>query len=445
MKKLGLIFLYSLVPILTISVEDVYFLNKFSSGFKDPQYWVFSKAFVLPPIVLLMLIGIGIAVMLKPAHVNRFLLLIAVVFFGALMTGILVGVFGKIEAPKLFFEFQYWRSLVFFILLVFLIYKVMSIEEFDKFIDWFVLIQFLYSVYALVLYFFFHQGQFSYVSHIVPIFAGDQLAFILFACFILSARNAVKPGLYSVIAELVMILVLFLSLRRAPMAAAVASLVLATGLLLIRNGKGKRILIIFSLGMAVTLILGVILWSTQRAAIESSFIFQRFQSINPFWADQQTNVYLTSMGHTDDFLDGLDLVQQSPILGKGLNTDFVLLRTSVWQKDDLHSTMFSLWVKLGLPGLIFYLLVVTYGMLFFFKGLKSRKLTRVWLVLFVIAFSFFNFITTVYTNGVFLGYKNATCLAIYMVGCIFLSRELSSKIDNPSLSTAKLDKMSIPK
>jgi hypothetical protein len=54
------------------------------------------------------------------------------------------------------------------------------------------------------------------------------------------------------------------------------------------------------------------------------------------------------------------------------------------------------------------------------------------LVIFVIAFSFFNFITTIYTNGVFLGYKSATCMAIYMAGCFFLSKEISSK-NNPVL------------
>lgn len=312
----------------------------------------------------------------------------------------------------------------------------MSFSEFEKFVNWFVLVQFLYSVYVLARYFISGLGQLSYVGSIVPIFAGDQIAFLILACFILSAQNIVKPSLYMIVAEAVIILTLILSVRRAAMAAAAASLLLVAILLLIRNGRGKRLLYLSSLGVTILMLLGAILWLTQRSAIESSFIFQRFQSINPFWADKQTNVLLSSMGHTDDFLDGLDLVLQSPVLGQGLNTDLVLLRTSSWQEDNLHSTMFSLWVKMGLPGLIFYLFVATYGIRYFFNGLKSRNLSAVWLILFILAFSIFNFLTTIYTNGVFLGYKNATCLAIYMAGCFFLSKELSScknRISNEGL------------
>ena len=432
MKKLTLIFLYGLIPILTVSIEDVYFLSQLSSGLKNPTYWLFSKAFTLPPIVILMLIGIGLALLLRPTRINRVLLLIAVLFAVALATGIIVGFFGKIEAPKLFFEFQYWRSLVFFIVLTFLIAKLMTFSEYEEFINWFVLVQFFYSVYVLARFFIFGQGQSSYIGRIVPVFAGDQIAFIMLACFILSARNMVKPSLFSIIAEAVFILVLILSVRRAAMAAAAASIVLVAALLLIRNGRGKRLLFLSGLGVSALLILGALLWITQRSAIESSILFQRFQSINPFWADKQTNVLLSSTGHTDDFLDGIDLVLQSPILGKGLNTDFVPLRTGSWQEDTLHSTMFSLWVKMGLPGLLFYLIVVTYGIRFFFKGLKNRTLKPVWLILFIIAFSIFNFITTIYMNGVFLGYKNATCLAIYMAGCFYLLNELSSSHDNVS-------------
>ena len=124
------------------------------------------------------------------------------------------------------------------------------------------------------------------------------------------------------------------------MAGAAGSLVLAAGLLLIRNGKGKRLLYFSTIGGSILVLLVSVVWITQRSAIKSSFLFQRFQSVNPFWADQQTNVLLSSMGHTDDFLDGLDLVRESPILGHGLNTDLVLLRTGDWQEDNLHSTMF---------------------------------------------------------------------------------------------------------
>jgi len=432
MKKLTIIFLYSLIPILTISIEDVYFLSKLSSGLQNPAYWLFSKVFILPPVVILMVIGIGLALLMRPTRIHRILLIITVLFIIALTTGITVGLFGKIEAPKLFFEFQYWRSLVFFIVLTFLIAKLMTYSEYDKFINWFVLVQFFYSIYVLAKFFFLGQGQLSYVDQIVPIFAGDQIAFIVLACFIVSARNLVKPRAFLIVAEAVFILVLVLSLRRMAMAAAAASIVFTAALLLVRNGKGKKLIYLSSLAVTTALILGAILWVTQRSAIESSFIFQRFQSVNPFWADKQTNVFLSSMGHTDDFLDGMDLVLQSPILGQGLNTDLVLLRTSRWQEDNLHSTMFSLWVKMGLPGLLFYLFITTYGIRFFFKGLKNRDLKAVWLVLFIIAFSVFNFLTGIYTNGVFLGYKNATCLAIYMAGCFILSKELSLSNSNIS-------------
>jgi O-antigen ligase len=429
-----LVYLYCLVPLLTVSIEDAYFLNKLSTGLNNPAYWLFSKSLPLPPIVIFMLVSIGFVLMFRPTRINPVILSITLIFLVALATGIIVGLFGKVETPKLFFEFQYWRSLVFFIVITLIMTKLMTVPEFEKFLAWFVLVQFLYAVYALVGLYIFGQGQSSNVGKVVPIFAGDQIAFVILACFILSAQNVVKPRFFPIIAEAVLILVLVLSLRRTAMAAAAASLVLAAALLLIRNGKGKRILALFTLGVTGLLILGTIIWVTQRSKIESSFVFQRFQSINPFWGDRQSNVLLSSMGHTDDFLDGLDLVLQSPILGQGLNTDLVLLRTSSWQEDNLHSTMFSLWVKMGLPGLVFYLFVSTYGIRYFFNGLKSRDLSAPWLVLFTTGFSIFNFLTTVYANGVFLGYKNATCLAIYMAGCLILSKELSPNgRKNPSL------------
>jgi O-antigen ligase len=276
------------------------------------------------------------------------------------------------------------------------------------------------------MYFFFNQGQNSNVGRLVPIFAGDQLSFIILASYILSARIVIKPKLYFILAQTAFVLILILSYRRASMAAAIASIIIVVILLMIRNGKGKNLLFVFGLGSVAVLIVGLVLWGTQRSAIESSFLFQRVLSINPIWAGQQTNILLSSMGHNDDFLDGLDLVRQSPILGKGLNTEFDLVRTGNWQTDNLHSTMFSLWVKMGLPGLVFYLFVVTFGIRFFFNGLGNKKLRPVWLVLFVISFSAYNFIITIYSNGVFLGYKNGTCLAIYITGCYYLIKELSS-------------------
>ena len=121
-----------------------------------------------------MLIGMGLALVLIPYGMNRSLFWITIIFSVALATGIVVGIFGSINKSKLLFEFQYWRSLVFFIMLTFLISKLMSPAEYGAFINWFVIVQFIYCVIVLTGFFFFGRGQFSNVGQLVPIFAGDS-------------------------------------------------------------------------------------------------------------------------------------------------------------------------------------------------------------------------------------------------------------------------------
>jgi len=53
-----------------------------------------------------MVIGIGLALLMRPTRIHRILLIITVLFIIALTTGITVGLFGKIEAPKLFLNFN---------------------------------------------------------------------------------------------------------------------------------------------------------------------------------------------------------------------------------------------------------------------------------------------------------------------------------------------------
>jgi hypothetical protein len=292
-------------------------------------------------------------------------------------------------------------------------------RDLKSFINWFILIQTIYACYVLFKYIALGKGQMTNFGRIVPVFAGDELAFLALAYFLLSAYSLYKTKLLSVSQLVIVLLVLLLSLRRMIMAAAVGGIALNMASMFLRLGLTKKIFM-YSVFMLIFLA-GFLITVSSLNSINTEFVLYRFETISPFTSNKYG--FDTTSGHTGDFLDGWDLIKSSPVVGKGLDSYFPLNRTANWQGDSsLHTTLFSMWVKMGLPGLVLYLFIVTYGARFIFNRPTSLPQDLHWLVDFVISFSVFNFAATIYMNGFFLGWKNAMVLALYMSICVFLTR-----------------------
>jgi O-antigen ligase len=434
LQSLKRIYLYILVVILTISTEDTFLLIRLSN---EGRSFLFDDLFAsIEPIFGILLLTIVFAFLSISYPPNKVITILNSILITAILFGITIGIIRGDILYTALFEFRYWRSLVFFSALTVVMFGLwQNKENLNQFINWFVIIQALFALYSLGNYILFGNGQLTNYARRVPVFAGDELHFLVLAYFLLSVRNIKKPGWFSILQQGLIFLVLVFSLRRAILAAVIAGVLLPFGVNFFKKTtiSFKKILSYLSISLILFGFFLLIIDATTD--IEYDYIFYRFETINPF--ANRRYAHDTTKGHTDDFLDGWELVKQSPIVGKGLDSYFELIRTEDWQgHSSLHSTMFSLWVKMGLPGLLFYLFVITYGLRFILSFHQSLTDDQYWFSVFVFSFSAYNFLATIYTNGIFLGWKNAFCLAIYMSICIYLSNlGIANRVDSAKYSS----------
>lgn len=415
MKRFIRSVLIVLTLLLTISIEDTFLLINLMGSKKD---YLFRGSFLSQPIILIFCFLLFLAIIIKPKKRYKELSILGFILVLSIMVGAFVGLKGKTLYSSSFFEFNYWRYLVFFVVLTYLFLYIWKDEkDIITFLNYFVIIQTLFALFSLVRYFLFDIGQQTHFGVTVPIFAGDQLYFLLLASFILSSQSMIKPSILGVLSQFILAFTLLLSMRRAVMAGFICSFSIPVFMKIISKGiiSRKNLKVLFMASILAVLIL-ISIKSILKINLE--LLTTRIKTINPFLASQSS--WDTTTGHNDDFLDGFDNVKMSPLFGKGLNCYFELKRTGNWQDSNLHSTMFSLWIKLGLLGLFFYFYIVTFSIRSKYFRFQSYPFEIRALVIFIVSFALYDFPTTVYTNGIFMGFKGAFCLAIYMATCIFV-------------------------
>jgi len=416
--------LYALVPILTLGVEDNFLTEALGYDLWGGQFSLQRSGVTACDVAGLLLVGLTIPLWF--ARGNRFYLKV----FALLGLAVAVsGVYGRIRGVSsgyALFEPSVWKTLVpLFGLTVAFSRLFEDAWERRRFLSWFCAVQFAFSVFVLGCYLVLGRGQRTYFDAEVPVFAGDMLIFLIIAygisLFRLAARRSWRDGLYVV----VFATVIMLSLRRSFMAAVFSAPLFLLGSAVLRGGTRLR-----SVKQSARVLLVVLLtfWLffgyVGPWRLPGDLVAGRVRSVNLLWAESQSDSMYGSMGHTDDFLDGLETVISSPVLGKGLAVWFDLPRTSGWQDANVHAGVFKIWIKLGFLGVVCYLLL-------FGRGLSVLKDLKRWddltaVRLFVVWFALHFIIVSIYMNSIFFGYKNSFVTATYLGLCAALVWERRS-------------------
>jgi hypothetical protein len=281
-----------------------------------------------------------------------------------------------------------------------------------RFLSWFCLNQVAFAVLSLGGFLLFGQGQPTYFNTTVPIFAGDVLMFMVAAFAITAFRLMARPRFAGALQLILLGLAVMFSLRRTFMAPVLSVVLFWAGVAAIRRRGDLRT--IWS-GARLALVVGAAAWLfigfVGPLKLTPDLMAGRIASMNLLWAVDQADPIYGTMGHMEDFLDGLDTVRDGPLLGQGLNVWFPLQRTSSWQEANVHAGIFKIWIKLGALGVIGYLLLFGRGLLAA-RELRSRD-SRYPDRLFVVWFSLHFLLLSIFMNSALLGYKNGFVVAIF--------------------------------
>jgi hypothetical protein len=407
--------MYALVPVLTFGIEDTYLtemLGQVPAAFQFPL--APSSGITLCDIGGIVLLGLAVPLMAR--RENRRDLKIFALFAIAILVSGLYGLIRGASSDYALFEPSVWKTLVHLVGFTIIFNRIFAVEaDRERFLSWFCLLQFIFGALALADY-FAGGGHVSYFGANVPIFAGDMLIFVIIAFAICLFRLTTRITVWRLFGLGLFMLLILMSLRRSFIIPVISAPMLLAMVFAIH--KRKLIRWIPHLFILTTLFLATI-WIFYSYAgawqLPTEFVIQRIKSINPFWADSQSEQILTSMGHTDDFFDGWETAIKSPILGQGLAVWFPNPRTSSWQNANIHAGIFKIWIKLGLIGVIAYLILFSRGITFF-SALRIDDACSS-MRLFVVWFSLHFLIVSIYMNSILFGYKNAFVTALYLALC----------------------------
>jgi len=410
-RKILTAVLYALVPILTLGIEDEFMTDVL--GYAPPiDQWILEHSgFTICDLCGLLLWPLVAHELFKPR--NRAVAAIFVIFG---LSVIASGVYGLLRGTSLersFFEPSLWKTLVPMGGLTLAVTALFEEREAaSRFLSWFCFNQVALAAFSLGMFLLLGEGQPTYFQTTVPIFAGDVLIFIVAAFAITAFRLMARPRIPGALQVTVLGLALMFSLRRSFMAPVISVLLCWVGVAAVRRRGDLRT--IWS-GARLALVVGAAAWLfvgfVGPLKLTPDLMLGRIASMNPAWAVDQADPIYGTMGHMEDFLDGLDTVRDGPLLGQGLNVWFPLQRTSSWQEANVHAGVFKIWIKLGALGVVGYLLLFGRGLLLA-RELKSRD-SRYPDRLFVVWFSTHFLLLSIFMNSVLLGYKNGFVVAIF--------------------------------
>jgi len=412
---------YALVPILTLGVEDSYLVEVI--GYKPAfgQFPLSRSGITVSDIAGCVLLGLAIPFCFdrrSRSDLKLFALLAAAVLIS--------GYYGLTQGASpdyTLFEPSVWKTLVPLLAFTISFNRIFrDARERDRFLSWFCTVQFAFALFALSVFLVSGWGQPTYFEATVPVFAGDMLFFLVIAYAISLFRLVNRPSWRDGLYVAVLCIVVMLSLRRT-FILALLSAPLFFAAVAVASGRGaRRWLRRVGLVALVMLMVGILFFGViAPMRLTPAVVLGRMRSLDLIWALKQEGTIFGSMGHTDDFLDGLEVMMSSPILGKGLAVWFPLSRTWAWQDANVHAGILKIWIKLGLLGVIAYLLL-------FGRGLRLLKDIRVrdgftGERLFAVWFSIHFIATSLYMNSKLFGYKNSFVVAIYLALCTALLAE----------------------
>lgn len=418
--------LYALVPVLTVGIEDD-FMTEVIGYVPQGIEWTFERSgFTVGDLSGLLLIPLVVPYGLR--RCNRGLLSALLVLFLAVIAS---GLYGILRGPMLdrsLFEPSQWKTLIPMGALALAFSALFEDEKARRrFLSWFCLNQVVVASLALGRYLLLGSGQPTYFQSSVPIFAGDMLVFIVVAFAVSAFRLIDRPRVFDALCAAILGMTLLFSLRRTFMAPIVSVLLFWAGVNAFRPGVDLKT--VWS-GLRIGLVVGAMVWLfagfVGPMMMSSDLIFGRMASLNVAWALDQVDPIYGTMGHVDDFLDGLETVIENPLLGQGLNVWFPLARTRAWQEANVHAGLFKIWIKLGVLGVAGYLLLFGRGLLVA-SDLNRRDALHADR-LFVVWFAGHFLLLSIFMNSILFGYKNGFVVALFSAMTTSLLRERRLRI-----------------
>ena len=411
--------LYALVPILTLAVEDGYLVEVLYYKPALGQFRLERSGATLADFAGCLLLVLVIPLMLK-RRARRDIAAFSVMALAVLISG-LYGLSLGASSDYSLFEPSIWKTIVpLFALTLAFSHCFQNAEDRSHFLSWFCGVQVCFALAALIASMVFGHGQPTYFGATVPIFAGSSLVLLNIAYAISLFRLATKFSWRQFAYVTVFALTIMLSLRRSFIVSLVSAPAFYFAVAFCRarsSGKyrAQAILLLLLLCCIAATFISII----GPMGLAPDLVAGRLKSVNLLWALDQSEAVFGTMGHTDDFLDGLETTMGSPLLGKGLAVWFPLPRTGRWQQANVHAGILKIWIKLGLLGVIGYLWIMGRGLRFFwgavFRGEAGSER------LFVIWFALNYILISIYMNTIFFGYKNSLAVAMYLALCTSIS------------------------
>jgi len=410
--------LYALVPILTLGVEDSFLVKELGYVPMFGQYPLPRSGVTMADLASLAVLGLALPYVFDRRN-RPDLKAFSVLAFAVLVSGI-YGLLQGTDPKYRLFEPSAWKTLVpLFALTVAFNHCLSEDRERQRFLSWFCAVQFVFAGFLVLVYLGSGIGQPTYFGARVPIFAGPALTLLTIAYAISLFRLVSKFSWLQVAYVAVFAITIMLSLRRSFIAWVFSAPAFYFALTPIMGQRSRKWLYQAARLMVVVLLVALAFFAyVGPMRLTPTLIAGRFRSLNLFWAHEQANPYFGPVGHTADFLDGLEIVVNNPIFGKGLGVWFYLPRSGDWQESQIHAGIFQIWIKLGILGVIGYLWLFGKGLRLLrdIRTLDHLTGERLFLVWFSVNF----ILCSIYRGSILFGYKQSFVTAMFLGTCTSL-------------------------